>query len=101
MIAEGTPESLKSTIGGDRLDIVAHSAADIPATATIITRVTGTAPDVDADTRRVSGSVRDRVSALTEAARALDDAGIRAEDIAVRRPTLDEVFLQLTDEVPA
>jgi ABC-2 type transport system ATP-binding protein len=40
--------------------------------------------------------VRDRVAALTEVVRALDDAGIGAEDIALRRPTLDEVFLRLT-----
>ena len=38
----------------------------------------------------------DRVAALTEVVRAMDDAGVSAEDIGVRRPTLDEVFLRLT-----
>ena len=40
--------------------------------------------------------MRDRVSALTEVVRALDDTDITAEDIALRRPTLDEVFLHIT-----
>jgi ABC-2 type transport system ATP-binding protein len=53
-------------------------------------------PDVDRETRRISAPVRERVAALTEVARALQDAGIAAEDVAVRRPTLDEVFLHLT-----
>jgi ABC-2 type transport system ATP-binding protein len=44
----------------------------------------------------VSVPVRDRVAALTASARALADAGIAVEDIALRRPTLDEVFLHLT-----
>ncbi|MGW5156717.1 daunorubicin/doxorubicin resistance ABC transporter ATP-binding protein DrrA, partial [Nonomuraea wenchangensis] len=48
------------------------------------------------DGRRVSAPVADRVKALTEVPAALAAAGIEAEDIAVRRPTLDEVFLTLT-----
>lgn len=46
--------------------------------------------------RLVSAPVADRMTALTEAVRALQDAGVEAEDIALRRPTLDEVFLHLT-----
>ena len=49
-----------------------------------------------ADTRRVSAPVRDRVAALTAATRELDAAGVAVEDVALRRPTLDEVFLHLT-----
>ena len=59
-------------------------------------RAAGAEPEVDPDTRRVSVPVRDRVASLTEAARALHAAGIAVEDIALRRPTLDEVFLHLT-----
>lgn len=51
---------------------------------------------VDPDRRLVSAPVADRMAALTEAVRALQDAGVEAEDIALRRPTLDEVFLHLT-----
>lgn len=46
----------------------------------------------------VSASVTDRMAALTETVRALEAAGIEAEDIVVRRPTLDEVFMHLTKE---
>ena len=95
-IAEGTPDQLKSEIGGDRIDVVLRSADELPATAATVGRVTGADPEVDQHTRRVSAPVRDRVAALTEVVRALDDSGITAEDIALRRPTLDEVFLHLT-----
>jgi len=95
-IAEGTPDQLKSEIGGDRIDVVLRSADELPAAAATVGRVTGADPEVDQHTRRVSAPVRDRVAALTEVVRALDDSGITAEDIALRRPTLDEVFLHLT-----
>jgi ABC-2 type transport system ATP-binding protein len=96
VIAGGTPESLKSTLGADRLDIVLRGAGDLGPAAVILTRIAGTAPEIDQDTRRLSTPVADRVTALTEAVRALHDAGIEAEDIAIRRPTLDEVFLRVT-----
>jgi ABC-2 type transport system ATP-binding protein len=98
VIADGTPDRLKSTIGGDRIEVVLRSARDLAAAAALLDRAAdgAGATDVDHDTRRVSAPVRDRVSALSEVVRALHDGGIAAEDIAVRRPTLDEVFLQLT-----
>ncbi len=101
VVAEGTPDQLKSTIGGDRIDVVVRSGADLATAAGIVERVAGTPPEVDPDTRRISAPVPDRVAALTSVALALDGAGITAEDVAVRRPTLDEVFLQLTDKEPA
>jgi ABC-2 type transport system ATP-binding protein len=73
-----------------------HHADQLPAAAAVVGQVAGADPDVDRDTRRVSAPIRDRVTALTEALRALEDAGVAAEDIALRRPTLDEVFLHLT-----
>ena len=94
--AEGTPGRLKSLIGEDRLDVVVSDLRTLPAAAEIIHRVTGAVVDTDPDLRRAGAPVRDRVTALTEVVRALDDAGIAAEDIALRRPTLDEVFLHLT-----
>ncbi|MEU6409258.1 ATP-binding cassette domain-containing protein [Microbispora sp. NPDC046933] len=108
VVAEGTPDELKSALGGDRLDVVVRHTADLPAAAAIVGQVTGApgdasgdalgdaALDVDADSRRVSAPVRDRSAALPEVLRALDAAGITVADIAVRRPTLDEVFLHLT-----
>jgi ABC-2 type transport system ATP-binding protein len=96
VIAEGSPDQLKSRLGGDRIDVVAARPGELAATAATVGRVAGAEPEVDPDTRRVSAPVRDRVAALTEAARELDAAGIAIEDIALRRPTLDEVFLHLT-----
>ena len=96
VIADGSPDQLKSKLGGDRIDVVASRADELAATAAIVARVSGDEPEVDPDTRRVSAPVRDRVAALTAASRELDAAGVAVEDVALRRPTLDEVFLHLT-----
>ncbi|MEU7694847.1 ATP-binding cassette domain-containing protein [Microbispora hainanensis] len=104
VVAEGSPDELKSALGGDRLDVVVRHTADLPAAAAIVGRAEGVSGavsdgvsvDVDADTRRVSAPVRDRSAALPEVLRALDAAGVAVADIAVRRPSLDEVFLHLT-----
>jgi ABC-2 type transport system ATP-binding protein len=96
VIAEGSPDQLKSKLGGDRIDVVVSRADQLAATAATVGRAAGAEAEVDPDTRRVSVPVHDRVAALTSSARALADAGIAVEDIALRRPTLDEVFLHLT-----
>ncbi|MFC9615283.1 ATP-binding cassette domain-containing protein [Streptomyces sp. NPDC056938] len=92
VVAEGTAGELKARLGGDRIDVVVRDVAQLGVAA-------GLLPDgvtVDTDRRLVSAPVADRLAALTETVRALQDAGVEAEDIAVRRPTLDEVFLHLT-----
>jgi len=96
VVAEGTPDALKARIGADRVDVVVHDAADLPAATALLARVTGDTPDVDADTRRVGVAVADRMAALAATVRAFDDAGIAVDDVTLRRPTLDEVFLHLT-----
>jgi ABC-2 type transport system ATP-binding protein len=96
VIADGTPEQLKSKIGGSRVDIVLSNVDELPTVAGLVERVCDGEAEVDTDRRRVSAPVKDRVATLTEVLRALEDAGILAEDVAVRKPTLDEVFLELT-----
>jgi ABC-2 type transport system ATP-binding protein len=96
VIADGSPDQLKSKLGGDRIDVIAHRADQLADAAATVGRAAGAEPEVDPDARRVSAPVHDRVAALTEAARALHALGIAVEDIALRRPTLDEVFLHLT-----
>jgi ABC-2 type transport system ATP-binding protein len=98
VVAEGTPDELKSALGADRLEVVARRSRDLPAVAALADRLAapGAPAELDRDRRRVAVAVADRVDALTDMSRGLRDAGIAAEDIAVRRPTLDEVFLQLT-----
>ncbi len=96
VIANGTPSQLKSQIGGDRIDIVLRDTDELAAAATLVGRVSDDEVEIDHVNRRVSAAVRSRAAAMTEVLRALEDAGITAEDIALRQPTLDEVFLQLT-----
>jgi ABC-2 type transport system ATP-binding protein len=96
VIAEGTPDELKSRIGGDRVDVVVHDAADLLAAAAIVEQAAGAPAETDPDTRRVSAPVRDRMRAMSEIFAALGAADLSAEDLAVRRPTLDEVFMELT-----
>jgi ABC-2 type transport system ATP-binding protein len=97
VVAAGPPDRLKSDLGGDRVDVVVRRTGDLPAAAALVRAVAGGDPETDPDTRRVSAPVRDRVAALTALARALHDQEVAVEDIAVRRPTLDEVFLHQTE----
>ena len=100
VIANGTPIELKSSLGGDRIDLVLRDTADLGRTAELLAQVVGSEADVDTDNRRLSAPVENRVSTLTEVLRAIESAGIDAEDVALRRPTLDEVFLHLTGRRP-
>ncbi len=96
VVADGTPDELKATIGGDRLEVVVRDAGRLADAGALLARLTGAAADTDPDTRRVRVPVTDRVAALTAALRALRDADITVADIGIRRPTLDEAFLHLT-----
>jgi ABC-2 type transport system ATP-binding protein len=95
-IADDTPDGLKNRVGGDRIEVVAREAADLPAIAKTVARVADTDPATDEPERRVHAPVTDRVAALTEVARTLQDERIPVEDIGLRRPSLDDVFLRLT-----
>ncbi|MET2717397.1 ATP-binding cassette domain-containing protein [Streptomyces harbinensis] len=98
-VTEDTPAALKRAFGGDRLEVVVATAADLPAAAETVARVSadGTAPEPDAERLRVTAPVTDGVLALTDVARSLQDRGVTVTDIGLRRPTLDEVYLRLTD----
>jgi len=96
-IVEDTPEGLKRMIGGDRLDVVLHDPQDVARAAGLVATATGDAsPQVDTDGARVSVAVTDRVLAIGTVLRAAEEAGIAVADIALRQPTLDDVFLRLT-----
>jgi ABC-2 type transport system ATP-binding protein len=93
---QGTPDELKSALGS-RVDVVlsdepGHGDALLAAEA-VLRGITGSQPDVDADARRLSVPVTAGSITLTELVRRLDAAGVEAEDVSIRRPTLDEVFL--------
>jgi ABC-2 type transport system ATP-binding protein len=95
VVADGTADELKAAIGGDRIDVVLRDAGRLDAAVALLP-LTGVS--VDTDRRLLSAPVADRMEALSGVVRALQEAGIDAEDVALRRPTLDEVFLHLTGE---
>ncbi|MCP3805273.1 ATP-binding cassette domain-containing protein [Allokutzneria sp. A3M-2-11 16] len=101
VIAEGSPAALKADLGGDRIEVVLHEAADLARAQAVIAATTGEEPLVDNDTRMIGAPVDDRVRTLTRTVNALHDAGIDVEDVTLRRPTLDEVFLHLTGKEAA
>ncbi|MEU6103660.1 ATP-binding cassette domain-containing protein [Streptomyces flaveolus] len=94
VVADGTADELKAATGGDRIDVVLRDAGQLGVAARLMP-LTGVR--VDPDRRLLSAPVTDRMAALSGVVRALREAGIEAEDVALRRPTLDEVFLHLTD----
>lgn len=98
VIAEGTPSELKRALGPDWLDIVLASAADAAATAPIVAQVASGELVIDSTANRISVPVTARAKALVEVVSQLQAARIEPQDITLRRPTLDEVFLHMTAE---
>jgi ABC-2 type transport system ATP-binding protein len=94
LIAEGTPDELKDRVGGERLEV---RLADRDAAATAVDAL---APMSDerpvAEDEVVRLPVRRRSGTIVEAVRRLDEAGVDVDDLALRRPSLDDVFLALT-----
>ncbi|MFJ1564726.1 ATP-binding cassette domain-containing protein [Streptomyces erythrochromogenes] len=90
--AEGTADELKALVGADRIVVVLRDAARLSEAARLLPD-----PTVDPDTLTLSFPVEDRMAGLARTLRTLQEAGVEAADLAVRRPTLDEVFLHLTD----
>jgi ABC-2 type transport system ATP-binding protein len=97
VIAQGTPDELKDAIG-TRIDIVLADAGDLADAAGVLARWATGPPVTDPDERRLSAPVGAGAITLPELVRQLEAAGLRAEDVSVRRPTLDEVFLARTEE---
>jgi ABC-2 type transport system ATP-binding protein len=96
IIADGTSDELKDQVGGERLEVVVHDAAHLAPAEELLRQGAAGEPTVDGHTRKVVVPISGGSAALVEAIRALDDAGIGIADIALRRPTLDDVFLTLT-----
>jgi ABC-2 type transport system ATP-binding protein len=95
VIAEGTPSELKTRAGSDRIELHTRDAESLSRAAEVFARL-GDDPEVEPATRRCSMSAPGGSSLLGTAVRALSDEGIEVEDITLRRPTLDEVFITLT-----
>jgi ABC-2 type transport system ATP-binding protein len=94
VIAEGTSDELKAQVGGERLEIRLEEPSRCSEAAAALAAMTDGPPQVEDGA--VLLNVRERRGAIAEAVRTLDRATIGIDDIALRRPTLDDVFLQLT-----
>ncbi len=96
IIARGTADELKSQVGGERIEVVVHDQADLVMARQLIAPAGIGEPHVDEHMRRVSLATDRGAQGLVQVVRDLDEASIRIDDIGLRRPTLDDVFLSLT-----
>ena len=101
VIAAGTSEDLKGKVGGDVVEFTVPDRNHIADAVAAITRIgEGAEPHADPETGVVSIGVGGRGSdALIDAVRALDAAGLQTRGLALRRPSLDDVFMALTGHV--
>jgi len=100
VIARGDSRSLKREVGGDQLHVVCVRDADLDAVAAIVERVAGARPVVDRAERSVTAPTDNGVGAIATLAAELADDAIAVEDLGLRQPTLDDVFLTLTGAPP-
>jgi len=95
-IATGTPTELKTQAGRDVVEVRVAHGHDLGAVAELLAHVGTEAPHLDEPARRVAVPVADGTASLATAMREITERGIELDDIGLRRPTLDEVFLALT-----
>jgi ABC-2 type transport system ATP-binding protein len=94
VIAEGTSDELKDRVGGERIEVSLEDRADADAAMAALADMSDERLSVDEGVVRVP--VRQRHGAIAEAVRRLDEADVSIEDLSLRRPTLDDVFISLT-----
>ena len=98
--AHGSPDDLKNSLGS-RVDVVltddAASGGALTTAETVLRGITGSQPHVDREARRLTAAISAGAITLPELVRRLDAAGVEAEDVSIRRPTLDEVFMAETE----
>jgi ABC-2 type transport system ATP-binding protein len=99
VIAEGTPEALKSSIGDEHLEVVLATGADVEAAITAVRPFARGRVQPGQDGRRLSVPVAAAEGLTTRVVRALDAAGVQVNDVAIERASLDDVFLSLTGHV--
>ena len=96
IIARGTADELKAKVGGERIEVVVHSRDDIGRAVQLLSIESGSDATVDEHVRKITVPARGGARRLAQVVRDLDEAQITIDDIALRRPTLDDVFLMLT-----
>jgi ABC-2 type transport system ATP-binding protein len=95
-VATGTSAELKRRIGGSVVEVHARNRSDLPRIAELLGRLDHGAVEIDEPTRRVSVRVDSGSAGLMSAIQSVTTAGVAVEDIGLRQPNLDEVFLALT-----
>ena len=96
VIAAGRPDDLKQRFGGDVVEIRATSSGDVERLVRLLDGLGSGPPLADLRGQRVTLPTSERVQTLLAAARRIEDSGVAVEDLGVRRPSLDDVFLSLT-----
>ncbi|MEV5845225.1 ATP-binding cassette domain-containing protein [Streptomyces sp. NPDC051985] len=96
VIATGTSDQLKARTGGERVEVVVHEREHIPTAAEVLAGFGKGETSVEEHTRKLTVPVTGGAKLLAEVIRELDTRGIEIDDIGLRRPTLDDVFLSLT-----
>jgi ABC-2 type transport system ATP-binding protein len=99
-IAAGTLSELKASIGRDVIEVAVAHRGDLEHVAQTLQQVTTNTPKLDTSTRRATASTTDGTSQLSAVIECLREAAIPVDEIGLRRPTLDEVFLTLTNAHP-
>jgi len=94
LIAEGTSDQLKDRLGGERLEVRLEDGADPQVAQRALAPMSDEPPTIEGGVVKVN--VRQRRGSIVEAVRRLSEVGAGVEDLALRRPTLDDVFLALT-----
>ena len=94
VIAEGTSDELKARVGGERLEVTLEDPAQASEAVAALSPMCADPPEVDGLIVRMG--VPRRSGVIVEAVRRVDEAGVAIADLAVRRPTLDDVFIALT-----
>ena len=96
VIAEGTPEALKSSIGDEHLEVVLATGTDVEAAIIAVRPFARGRVQPGQDGRRLSVPVAAAEGLTTRVVRALDTAGVEVNDVTIQRASLDDVFLSLT-----
>lgn len=96
IIAQGTADELKAQVGGERIEVVVRNGADTARARDLLHGFAGAEVELDEHTRRLTAASAGGARQLVDVVQAIGDAGIEIDDITLRRPTLDDVFLSLT-----
>lgn len=96
IIARGTADQLKAQIGGERIEVVIRDRTEIARAQEILDRDAAGRSLLDEHTRKLTVPAEGGAQTLVRVVRDLGEAEIEIDDIALRRPTLDDVFLALT-----